>query len=250
MKEQRLGEISSNKFGTPMKIIDYKNSANVTIEFQDKFKYKITTTYNNFKRKVIKNPYDKTVCGVGYIGEGDYLTKRNHKPTVQYTDWSHIIIRCYKEKERDLHPAYENCKVCDEWLNFQTFAKWYDQNFYDVGHGRMHIDKDILHKGNKVYSPENCIFVPQEINLLFVNRRNYRGEYPIGVSKQGSKFNAICGYNNTVKQLGTYDTPEEAFLAFKTFKEKHIKDVADKYKNKIPKKLYDALYAYQFKITD
>lgn len=152
LKEQRLGEISSNKFGTPMKIIDYKNSANVTVEFQDEFKYEITTTYNNFKRKVIKNPYDKTVCGVGYVGEGNYLTKRNHRPTVQYTDWSHIIIRCYKEKERKLHPAYENCTVCNEWLNFQTFAKWYDKNFYDIGHGRMHIDKDILHKGNKVYN--------------------------------------------------------------------------------------------------
>ena len=233
-----------------MKIVRYKNSANVIVEFQDRFKYQIATTYNNFNRGDIKNPYDKTLWHTGYLGVGKYMAKENNIKTIQYTDWTNIITRCYKEKERKLHPAYEDCKVCDEWLNFQTFAKWYDANYYDVGHGRMHIDKDILHKGNKIYSPENCIFVPQEINLLFVNRRNYRGEYPIGVNKSGNKFTASYGANCKSIPLGTYDTQEEAFQAFKVAKEKHIKNVADKYKDKIPKKLYDALYAYQFEITD
>ena len=46
------------------------------------------------------------------------------------------------------------------------------------------------------------------------------------------------------------DLSEEAFKSYKTFKEKYIKQVADEYKDKIPKKLYDAMYRYEVEITD
>jgi len=104
--------------------------------------------------------------------------------TKEYVCWQHILERCYDYKQRERHPAYYHiCKICDEWLNFQVFAEWYDNNFYEVPTlGRMHIDKDILYPGNKIYSPETCIFVPQRINMLFVNRPNKSG-LPNGITK-------------------------------------------------------------------
>lgn len=39
-------------------------------------------------------------------------------------------------------------------------------------------------------------------------------------------------------------------LHIKHTKEKHIKKIANKFKNNIPKKLYDALYNYEVEITD
>ena len=55
-----------------MKIIEYVNSDNVTIKFLDEHGFEKNTTYSNFKNGCIKNPYDKIIFGVGYLGEGKY----------------------------------------------------------------------------------------------------------------------------------------------------------------------------------
>jgi hypothetical protein len=110
----------------------------------------------------------------------------------------------------------------------------------------MAIDKDILIKGNKIYSPETCIFVSRKINSLFVKCNKSRGQSPIGVCKHGKKYYVRCSSMG----IGSFKTIEEAFNAYKQYKEDYIKQVADEYKNKIPKKLYDALYKYEVEITD
>ena len=61
-----------------------------------------------------------------------------------------------------------DCSVYEGWHNFQNFAKWYEDNYYEIEEEQMHLDKDILVKGNKVYSPDTCVFVPETINGLFV----------------------------------------------------------------------------------
>ena len=123
----------------------------------------------------------------------------------------------------------------------------------------MHLDKDILCKGNKIYSPETCIFVPNNINILFVKRDKMRGEYPIGVNyhKQHKKLYVSCGIinkDNKHKQkfLGLFplDKPFQAFYTYKQFKENYIKQVADEYRDLIPQKLYEAMYSYEVEIND
>ena len=169
-----------------------------------------------------------------------------------------MMQRCYDPKFHKKYPTYINCEVCEEWHNYTNFGKWFNENYYEVSGEKMGLDKDILNKGNKIYSPENCIFVPNNINVLFVKSDNNRGEYPIGVyfNKRDKKFVAQCNFydfkTNKTKQkyLGYYNTPDEAFKAYKEFKEQNIKKVADHYKDLIPVKLYDALYKYEVEITD
>jgi hypothetical protein len=107
-----------------------------------------------------------------------------------------------------------------------------------------------LVKGNKVYSPKNCCFVPAEINMLFVKCGNKRGLYPIGVSKVGNKFKAKLKINHNSFNLGHFNTPHEAFQAYKIAKENHIKVVAEKYKEYITEPTYQALINYQVEIND
>ena len=120
----------------------------------------------------------------------------------------------------------------------------------------MEIDKDILCKGNKIYSPQTCIIVPQRINKLFTKSNKLRGDLPIGVyyNKQNKKYRSqISKIENGKKQrvyLGLYNTPQEAFESYKKAKENYIKQVADEYKLYIPKELYDAMYDYRVEITD
>ena len=107
-----------------MRIVEYINHDNITVEFQDDYKFRKKSMYTNFRTGSIKNPYDRTVFSIGYIGDGEYMAKRNKKPTREYHCWQNMLERCYFEKNADLHKSYFGlCEVCDEWLNFHTFAK-------------------------------------------------------------------------------------------------------------------------------
>ena len=195
--------------------------------------------------------------GVGYIGEGKYSRKTHLKI---YKVWHKMLQRCYDPYYINKFPTYIYTTVCEQWLNFQNFAKWYDENYYECNNERMELDKDILVKNNKIYSPSTCIFVPQRINYLFTKRQNCRGNYPIGVTynKESKRLKVQCNIYKTGKaskeQLGRYpiDKPFQAFYVYKEFKENYIKQVADEYYSKglIPKKLYDAMYKYEVEIND
>jgi len=127
-----------------------------------------------------------------------------------------------------------------------NFAAWYEINYIEG----FHLDKDIICPDCKMYSPENCAFVPREINNLLTLRKNDRGVSPIGVNKRGKGYRVTITQNKKQVYLGSYLTPEEAFEAYKTAKEKHIKEVADKWKDKIDLKIYEALLSYKINITD
>ena len=237
-KETHIGETNYNNFGTLMKIVEYKGWGNIVVEFQDEHKYRKNTTYSNFKTGCIKNPYDKTVYGIAWIGEGKYLAKENGYPTKVYTCWLHLIERCCVERKSDVYPSYYGkCEVCEEWLEFQVFAKWYFTNYYDLPSGeRLHLDKDILFAGNKLYCPERCLFVPQKINMFFMNKPNKRG-LPNGIVKY--KRGYLAKYRH--KELGVYSTIQEAYEVYSKEKKENIIRAAKEYKDIIPQHVYEAI---------
>lgn len=239
-----IGEITKNTFGTQMQIIREKNGMGIDVQFLDAYGYiKEHSTYANFKRGQIKNPYDKSVYGVGYIGNGKYATSIGRANIIEYSEWRSMIKRCYSETNKERYPAYYNiCSVEEEWHNYQNFAEWYNENKYEC-EGRLHIDKDILIPGNKIYSKDTCILVPQRINMLFVNKPNNRG-LPNGINLCGNRYDAVyCG-----KYLGAFNTIEEAYEVYSKEKEDAIKIIANEYKSIIPEKLYKALCKYKFDI--
>lgn len=244
-KSYRLNEKHTTKEGYEIEIIEYFSSHNCTIQFKDGTILK-NKGYYSIKKGEIRNPYHKSVYGVGYFGEGKYKSEVNHKPTKEYHTWSSLIKRCHNEKERDKFPTYKDCTITKEWHNFQNFAAWIEDNYNPNIMQGWHLDKDILIKGNKIYSPETCCLVPRKINSLFLKYENRNNEYPIGVTKESNKFTAK--FKN--KRLGLFDTINEALQAYKVAKEAHIKEVADLWKDKINPKVYQAMYAYQVEIID
>ena len=256
-KHDRIGITNLNNYGSKMTIIEYNNCHSITVKFDNG--YIVHTNYYNFEKGNVQNPYDKSVLNVGFLGEGKYksgITEGKH--AIQYEYWRGMLRRCFDEKWKEKHPSYKDVTCCNEWLCFQNFATWFDENYYNFGKERLELDKDILHKGNKIYNPIDCIFAPKTINTLFIQHKNKRNNLPIGVclTKQSTKFQSKCmvrDYNkkrNKKVYLGLYNTPEEAFEVYKQFKEQYIKQIADEYKDKIPKKLYDAMYRYEVEITD
>lgn len=249
-KSERIGEISYTKHGTKAVIVNYINNKRVLVEFCDEYKYQYWTTYINFINGRLTNPYEpRSSRGLyGYIGVGKYNSKKDY---IAYGKWKGILQRCFNSQKYYSTLSYNECVVSKEWLNFQNFAEWYYQNVYLCDES-LCVDKDILYHNNKEYSAEKCLLVPLKINLIFVKEKSDRGNLPIGVQKCHikNKFISTLSIDSCTKYLGIFDTPEDAFQAYKTSKEAYIKQLADTYKEIIPDYLYDILYHYEVQKDD
>jgi len=219
-----------------MKIVEYENMSNLVIQFLDWKGMKKKTTYQNFKRGQIQNPYEKTVWGVGYIGDGRYKVYDNWKPTLSYGCWSNVLRRCCDKRYKEMFPEYADCVCCEEWYDLQTFSKWFEDHYYPIENERVQLDKDILVKGNRTYSPSTCIFVPQSVNLIF-QKKSRKEDLPTGIIKNGKGFRAT--YNT--QKLGLFDSLDQAEAAYNAAKRRHIRELAEHYKPAIPQKVYAAL---------
>lgn len=188
------------------------------------------------------------IFGVGFHGVGKYAKKTHSKI---YDVWYSMLMRCYDAKAQLKCPTYMGCTVCSEWHNFQNFAAWYELHTMCDD---AQIDKDIRIKGNKQYSPETCCMVPAFINKMLVKRKMCRGIAPLGVEfNKTLKKPYIARFRNKIgwkSYLGCYSTPQEAFLAYKTVKEKYIKHMATLYKSQMDDVAFQALLNYQVEITD
>lgn len=243
----RVGEKWETKGCGKITIVAYTNAHNCDVKFEDGTIVK-DVSYGNIKKGAVSNPNTPTAYGVGFIGQGKYSSKINGKITKVYDTWIGMFRRCYSKDFHIKYTTYKECVVDEYWHNFQIFAQWYEENYIND----YQIDKDILVKGNKVYSPETCCFVPHEINSLFLTCKSKRGVYPVGVSKKGSMFRATLTTQGKQKYIGIFTTPEEAFKAYKEVKEHQIKKTAIDYysRGKIPLKVYNAMYNYKIEITD
>lgn len=258
-REERIGQKRINCQGCLMKVIEYQNSNNITVEFQDEYKYKTKNSWANFNIGNIRNLYTPTVCGVGIVGS-KYKTSFNNIHFKEYSTWKDILRRCYCENYTTKNSTYKDCSVCDEWLLYENFYEWLhsQENFEKWLNGdRWAIDKDIIKKGNKIYCPEYCCLVPMNVNSLFLKNDINRGEYPVGIhyNKRARSFVPSCNdpYIGKAVNLGYYGKPDDAFyLGYKPYKEKIIKQVAeDEYKKgNIIKRCYDSMMSYEVEITD
>ena len=188
----------------------------------------------------------KLVCGVGFNDKTKPVFV-DGKIVKEYTSWTEMLRRCFSEKEQTRHPTYKGCSVSDNFLNYTFFYDWCHEQ---VGFGKVDdkgrswcLDKDILFTGNKIYSEDTCVFVPNEINVFFVDSGASRGEYPIGVyfDKSSGKFMAYCTVNSKMKNLGLFNTPQEAFLKYKSIKESLCKELALKWQHEIDPRLFNAM---------
>ena len=197
-----------------------------------------------------------------YSGHGDVfgtvadISEISRQYDCNYTVWYSMLQRCHNSKIHKQKPTYSGCAISDNFKSLTYFLDWAKQQ---VGHNsrdgegrKFNLDKDILIKGNKVYSEDTCCFVPMEINVLFGSSRATRGANPIGVyyDKVRENYQAYVRVNGKKCALGRYTTSEEAFYAYKKAKEAHIKDVANKWKEQIDIRVYNALMIWTIEITD
>ena len=177
--------------------------------------------------------------------------KKSYWDTKEYFLWNDMLRRCYSKTYHSKKPTYIGCEVSD---NFKAFSYFYDWCQKQIGfkNNGWHLDKDILIKGNKVYSEDVCVFVPNEINTLLCGCNGARGELPIGVTyhKRVKRFAAKISINKKRIHLGYRDDPVSAFELYKEAKEQHIKKIANIHQGEMDSRAYDALMEYKVEITD
>ena len=247
-KDKYEGRVFETKNDGKLRVIEYRGHLDVIVKFEDTG-YETTTRANQLRKGEVKDRSLPSVYGVGIIGNG--ITRVCGVETKDHQLWNSMLRRCYDEKYSNKYPTYKDCEVSDNFKYFPYFKDWCSKQ---TGFGKegWQLDKDILVKGNKVYSEDVCAFVPSEVNSLFIKRDSLRGDCPVGVRyrKRFDKFESQVTLYGKMVYLGTFNTPEEAFCAYKEAKEAYIKEVANKWKDQINPRVYEALMKYRVEITD
>jgi len=169
-------------------------------------------TRNQFPRKLVYG------VGINDMPVGFWKNKL-------YQTWKSMIQRCYCSVFQSTHPTYIGTTPCKEWLTLSNFVAWVESQ---DGEGKE-IDKDILCPGNKIYSPETCVFVSRQLNALLCGSDATRGNYPKGVywRKDRMKYQVIMRKFGKSYLTGTFDCVEEAHRAYCEAKSAHIREVAE-----------------------
>ena len=234
----RLGKTFNTKAYGSVKVTEYFNASNCTVEFEDGFTVR-NLAFSRVLRGEVRNPYYPNVYGKGYIGEGKY---NSGKDKLEYKVWANMLQRAYSKKYHEKFPTYKDVMVCEEWHNFQNFAEWFEENYIEG----FCLDKDFLVKANKTYSLETCCFVPGEINTILSKvSEKYKERLP-GITKSGNKYCCKISKNSNQIHLGSYMTQEEASEVYIRAKKEYLKEIAEKWKGSIPEKVYQNLINYEF----
>lgn len=193
------------------------------------------------------------VCKVGF-NDGRYPTTvggRNSAKLKQYSHWKNMLERCYGSQSDRLSPTYRLATISENFRSYSYFYEWSERQvgFNESG---WNLDKDLLKKGNKHYSEDFCLFLPTEVNCLLIKSDATRGENPIGVSfdKEKGLFESCLRMHGRKRLLGYFSCPINAHKAYKINKEKYIKEIAMKWKERIDPRGYEALINYSVEITD
>ena len=245
-----VGVVCKSKSSGDFKILKCNGSKNVEIQFV-KTGFVTVATLGSIRSGKVKDPYSPSVYGVGILGT-KYLTTINGVKTKEYMLWYSMLTRCYSDTSKKQRPTYEGCEVSENFKYYEYFYEWCNEQIGFDNEG-WHLDKDLLVKSNKVYSENTCVFLPHEINSLLTKRTTSRGNHLIGVCWHNTNKAFVAKVNkNKGKQehLGYFKTEIEAFNAYKKAKESFVKEQANKWKDKIDGRAYNALMNYEVSTDD
>ena len=244
-----VGKVCKSLNSGDFKVLKYNDARNVEIQFLSTGYCKVAEM-KEVRNGNIKDPYLPSVCWVGVVGT-KYPSSESRRNTKEYKLWKSMLTRCYSDTYKKKHSTYEGCEVSDNFKSYEYFYEWCNSQIgFKDG---FHLDKDLLIKGNKVYSENTCIFIPKEINSLLTKSTASRGKHLIGVNwnKKNKAFIAQVSKNKRKQEyLGSFNTETEAFNAYKKAKEYFIKEQAEKWKLQIDERAYNALMNYTVNIDD
>ena len=245
-----VGKVCKSKSSGDFKILKYNDNVNVEIQFL-RTGFKTTVCLGSIRNGKVKDRYLPSVYSIGVVG-AKYQIRVSGVLAKEYELWKGMLKRCYSDIFKKKRPTYEGCEASENFKSYEYFYEWCNKQI-GFNNKDWQMDKDLLVKGNKVYSENTCVFIPSEINSLLINCTASRGRHLIGVhwSKTANAFVARVSRNKGCSEhLGLFNTEIEAFNAYKTAKESFIKEQANRWKSQIDPRAYEALMNYEVSIDD
>ena len=173
-------------------IEEYISSVEILVRFK-KTGYKRRATAPAIRKGEVLDRLFPLLYNKGYMGEGPFTSKSR-----SYMRWASMLERCYNPKYLEKHPTYVGCYVDRSWLNFQTFSRWFEENYPKDGKNYS-LDKDIKIQGNKVYSEDTCVFVSQKDNVRQATSLKRVFKDPKGTLHTVYNLSEFCKKNNLCK---------------------------------------------------
>lgn len=258
----RVGSIVESKSGWTGEVVEYLNAGNVRVRWEDGSEewYR----WASIESGHVKPSNLPSVFGVGYLGVGKYVSQnralrdgQEYVPQDAYATWVNMLKRLYENvpKGCSKNKPYLDCTIEEEWKNFQNFGDWATKQVgwdkREINGDRWCLDKDILIPGNRVYGPEKCVYVPNEINAFFSIKD--QGEHGFGINMINPKYeNAKIGFisrcTNPItgerEYLGFFQCPREAESAYLKRKRECAIMLAYKWIGEVDNRVINALLNY------
>ena len=244
----KIGDVYDTTSCGKLTIVQLESCYKVVVKFLNTGNLR-TVDPRNVRKGTVKDRYAPTIYNIGVVGE-KYPIKLDGKVAKEYSTWRNMLARCSNLQYKNFK-TYKDCEVSENFKSYEHFYEWcYKQIGYNLDN--FELDKDLLSKGNKLYSEHTCVFLHKEITQVLTKSNSNRGENCIGVSynKSANKFRAYLHKNDIAQHLGYFNTEIEAFNAYKQAKESYLKELANKWKDKIDPRAYNALMNYKVEITD
>lgn len=250
-KKDRIGEKFKTYQGYEVEIIEYFNCQNSTVKFNDeRGTTRKKVTIKELKSGSVKNLFRPDILGVGFYGEGIHKAKINGQMTKCYTTWFNILNRCYGSPSvNNRAKTYFDVFVCKEWHNYQVFAQWFIENYdFQTMNNTWNIDKDILCPTCKIYSPETCIFIPNEVNVVFKKNNESVVGLPKGVYPKDGKYQSSISRFGKQYYLGFFNTIEEAHNIYVKNKKEYLVEVSKKWRGILSDRICDAIESFDINL--
>ena len=199
---------------------------------------------NEFHRYDIENVSVDNDCNITIHLNKDKLEDK-HYSKYHYDDefislakerWNGMFSRISKQS------AYSDVTVCEEWQDVNNYIEWFKDNWIDYD-GRVDVDKDLIGKNSKIYSPETCCIIPHEINIgiRIVNKAESGGILSWDKKRQAYKVRMKVHTRHINTQRKKY---KDALDLYFEKKDEFVKAMAEDFKDVIDKRAYNALMKY------
>ena len=245
----KVGDIFTSKQCGEFIVVEYINSANVVVKFIDTG-YETITRHSQVLSGQVKDRSLPSVYGVGVIGDS-YICWDGSKIRKEYDLWSSMLARCYSPKSHKARETYIGCTVSENFKSYTHFYEWCNRQV-GFSENNFELDKDLLSGVSKYYSEGTCVFLPQEINVALIKQNKKRGDFPVGVTYHKNTGNFVAQLSTSAgrKRFGAFNNVIDAFAAYKKAKEAYLVELAEKWKDKIDDRAYEALMNYEVDIDD
>lgn len=140
---------------------------------------------------------------------------------------------------------YKDVTMCAEWETYEGFLEWFNSSEFSNCRDELgnfyFLDKDVLGGQRRLYSPETCAFIPQQLNNMFKRKISSMKAGVQYLSGKAKPYRAYINYNRKHIHLGYYLTEDEAHSKFLEARKECLKNFIEVHSGRLDERVVDRI---------